>query len=863
MRDNVKVSKRLLWPLLGCLCAAACSLPTPKGLTGDGGNALPTTCSLSPDAGATIVSTVEATGDAENVVPAVACGGVDAGASGSPNPNAIDKYSQGYAYNDPAILGKVDQTMANISLNDEAAQMYGMPYLINGGVQYNDIQRSQDTPGGGRGFRYRDASRGVNLGEDLDGVFATADFVNGQHVGYSTSFPVSMARGAAFDLDLEYAIGEAIGDEMQATGQTLLLAPCMNLLRHPLWGRAQETYGEDPYQIGRLASALVVGTQLHVAANAKHYMGYDIENHRSTNNSQMEDEQTLREIYGRHFRMVVQDSGVASVMASYNAVDMVKSTENAHTVTDILRNDFGFKGFVLSDWWAMPGDTTIPDTSTLNSNALKALSAGLDVELPWGLYYGQLQSLLANGQINKTTTLDVAARRVLYEKYRFNSDPTTGLTGLGKPVTVYTDNRISCDYTHLDLAKKAALESMVLLKNDMGALPISAAVKKVAVIGAKVPYVTNNGSPDQQTGGTVDFARDVRGGDLGSSRVFPDPKKSIGPFEGIQNTEPSGVTVVAGNTVADVPPDADFVVVVAGLTPQDEGEEYTGAGDRKTFLLDDKQDPNGMYNGVQNKLINDVAALGKPMVVVLEGGSVIDTTPWIGNLPASSAVVMAWYPGQRGGEALGDLLWGQVNGVSYNFSGKLPFTWGNLNDYDQFNGAGNSSSGGSTVFHYYVGYRWFDNKNIPLNPAQGTFPFGYGLSYTTFQYSKPQLGCSTMSQGAVLPVVVNITNTGTVAGDEIAMVFVSFPQTTARRGAKELKGFARVSLAAGETKQVTIPVRLSDLDYFQVDSTDPSGQAGHWVVETGPVKIMVGGSSANLPLTGMVNVNGYTVGSNQ
>jgi beta-glucosidase len=857
--QNLKSPKLWLLVVVGLVSASACSLPLPKGLSGDGGNVLSTTCSLSPDAGVNIVSTVEVTGDAENVVTPVACAGPTPGAADAGvNPNAIDKYSQGYGFNDPTILAKVDKEMQNISLADETAQMYGMPYLINGGVQFNDIQRSQDTTDI-RGFRYRDASRGINLGEDLDGVFATADFVNGQHVGYSTAFPVSSARGAAFDLDLEAAIGEAIGDEMQATGQTLLLAPCMNLLRHPLWGRAQEVYGEDSYQTGRLASALVFGVQQHVPANAKHYMGYDIENHRALNNSQMEDEQTLREIYGRHFRMVVQDSGVSSVMASYNSVNGTKSTENSHTLTDVLRTDFGFKGFILSDWWAMPGDTSIPDTSTLNSNAIKALNAGLDVELPWGLYYGQLQSLQATGAINKGQ-IDTAARRVLYEKYRFNVDPLSGLVGLGKPVTVYTNSRISCDYTHLALAKQAALESMVLLKNDMGALPISPAVKKVAVVGAAVPYVTNNGSPDQPTGGTVDFARDVRTGDLGSSRVFPDPAKSVGPFLGLQNTAPAGVTVVAGNTAADVPADADYVVVVAGLTPQDEGEEYTGAGDRKLLTLDAKQSDTN----IQTNLIKAVAAMGKPMVVVLEGGSVIDMTTWISSLPASSAVVMAWYPGQRGGEALGDLLWGQVNGVSYNFGGKLPITWGNLNDYDTFNGAGDSSSGGSTVFHYYAGYRWFDNKKIALTPAQGTFPFGYGLSYTNFQYNNLQLGCTTMSQGAVLPVVVNITNTGTVAGEEVAMVFVTFPNTTVakRVGQKELKGFARVSLAAGETKQVTIPVRLSDLDYFQDDASDPMG--GHWAVEGGPIKIMVGGSSISLPLTGTVNVpNGFTVGSTQ
>jgi beta-glucosidase len=392
---------------------------------------------------------------------------------------------------------------------------------------------------------------------------------------------------------------------------------------------------------------------------------------------------------------------------------------------------------------------------------------------------------------------------------------------------------------------------MVLLKNDNGTLPISPSVTKVAVVGAAVPYrTTDDEKDDNKTGGIVDFSKDVRGGDLGSSRVFPDPDpaKSIGPFAGITMTAPAGVTVVQGNT-ADVAADADFVVVMAGLTAQDEGEEYTKAGDRSSLALDAKQtDP--AFQNIQNNLINAVAAMHKPMVVVLEGGSVIDM-PWLAQVPA---VVMAWYPGQRGGEALGDLLWGQVGGVSYNFGGKLPFTWGHESDYgDPFN-----STGGMTTFSYYVGYRYFDKNKNSITPV---FPFGAGQSYTAYAYSNLQLGCSSMERGAVLPVVVNVKNTGTVDGDEIVMVFVSFPNTTARRPDKELKGFARVSLAAGEEKQVTVPIRLSDLDYFQTDPGGDSIRTGHWVVENGPVQIMVGGSSTNLPLTGTVNVTGYTVGS--
>jgi beta-glucosidase len=781
--------------------------------------------------------------DINRIVTPVAC----------PGPTAlVVPFPYVQPYNpDPAAIQEVDMAVASMSRADKIKQMYGTLYGNAFSTQFNDIQRSLDTPQY-RGWRYRDASRGMNLGEDMAGATPNASFVNGQNVGFSTVFPVSMARGAAFDLDLEYAIGEAIGDEMQAAKETLLLAPCMNILRHPFWGRAQETYGEDPYHMGRLATAMTIGIQQHVAANAKHFMAYNIEVNREKNNSQV-DEQTLREIYGRHFRMVVRDGGVSSVMAAYNKINDTKATQSKHLLTEILRDDFGFKGFVLSDWWAMPPSfKATTDPSLLKTYAVEAVQAGMDVDLPWALSYGQLENIiLAKGGLTEDD-ISRSAKRVMEQKFRFNAKNRTGKVGLGTPITKYQKSRISCNGPHLALAETAAVKSMVLLKNDNGTLPIKPSITKIAVVGATVPYDTNNGSLDKGTGGIVNFATDVRTGDLGSSRVYHDPAKGVGPFAGMCKAaggtpngtacegSPSISVTTATNNEADLAPvmaaasAADFVVVVAGLTAKDEGEEYTTAGDRLSLALDAKQKPP--YQTIQNTLIAQVAALNKPMVVVLEGGSVIDM-PWLTNVPA---VVMAFYPGQRGGAALAKLLFGRAN-----FSAKLPFTWAKTADqYDTWNG------NGTTVFDYHVGYSWFDFRSLePL------YPFGHGLSYTTFQYKKLQVGCSEMSEGAVLPVVVNVVNTGLVAGDEIVMAWVSFPNTTARRPAKELKGFARVHLAAGEEKQITIPIRLSDLDYFQAD---PGGaRTGKWVVETGPIQIKVGGSSTNLPLMTTVNVNGY------
>ncbi len=304
----------------------------------------------------------------------------------------------------------------------------------------------------------------------------------------------------------------------------------------------------------------------------------------------------------------------------------------------------------------------------------------------------------------------------------------------------------------------------------------------------------------------------------------------------MRKTRPSPAYFKSSWPSEDNVKDADFFVVVAGLTPEDEGEEYTKANDRKSFALDAKQ--KGEAAGIQNRLIEAVIATGKPMVVVLQGGSIIDM-PWLDRVPA---VVMAWYGGMRVGEALGMLLWGKAN-----FSAKLPITWGRWSDYPEFKAAT-----GATSADYFLGYRYFDKLGI--TPV---FPFGYGLSYTTFAYSNLQLGCSSMSEGAVLPVYVDVKNTGSVAGDEVVFLFVSFPNSTATRRTtiKELKGFTRVSLKPGEQKQVMIPVRLKDLDYFDQNTNK-------WVVESGPITIMVGGSATPLPgaqalLTGTVNVQGY------
>jgi beta-glucosidase len=713
-----------------------------------------------------------------------------------------DPYSPGYTQ-DPTVLATTQAAVSAMTLTDQANQMRGtVP------SQYGDIFRTPDDTGHGvRGLLFRDGPRGVCLR-------APKENVTPPH-GYATAFPVPAARGAAFDMDLEYKIGEGIGDETIASGNTMLLAPVINLLRHPAWGRAQETYGEDTFLLGRLGTAFTAGAQTFLPVCAKHYAAYDIEDGRASLNAQL-DEQTLREFYTRHFEMVVRAGGAACIMASYNLVNGTKTTLSTHLLTDILRNDMGYKGFVLSDWWALPPGTAATTTDQEQANAAAGVSAGMDMELPWTYNYAQIEAITGAGKPLSTATVAQSASRILEQKYRFNVGTLSSSTiGLRTPTTSYDGDSIGNNSANIALALRTAVESMVLLKNDNNTLPIKrSAVKTVAVVGAQVPYQVSN--TDTATG-TINFATDVRLGDLGSSRVFGDPAVSVGPFDGIKAAAGSGVNVVSGSDVS-VAQGADFVVVVAGLTPQDEGEEYTGAGDRPNFALDGKSGSNA-----QNSLIAQVAALGKPMVVVLEGGSVIDM-PWLAQVPA---VVMAWYPGMVGGTALGQLLFGDAN-----FSGKLPITWPkSWNDEPAFN------SGTTTVFNYYAGYHYFDQNNItPL------FPFGAGLSYATFQYRNIEVPCTTGTDGAVVEVKADITNAGTVDGDEVTFLFISYPSTKVRRPAKELKGFLRETVKAGQTVRITIPLRVSDLKYWDTASSS-------WKIESGPVKVMVGSSSANLPIS--------------
>ncbi len=657
-----------------------------------------------------------------------------------------------------AVETRIDALLAEMTLAEKVDQMRGLSLDTIDDLYYTPDNERLGIPG----FRMVDGPRGVRAGN-------------------ATAFPVAMARGATWDPDLERRVGAAIGAETRAKGGSVLLAPTLNILRHPRWGRAQETYGEDPHHLGRMGAGFVAGAQEHVIASAKHFAANSIENTRFRVNVTV-DERTLREIYLPHFRTLVTRAHVGSVMSAYNKVNGHYCAENAHLLREILKGQWGFRGFVESDW-VFGTRSTVPSAF-----------AGLDIEMPFPIFYGPaLLAAVQTGAVPVALIAD-AVRRILRTKLCFHLD-----TNPPQP-----DPAVVESPAHLGLALDVARKAIVLLKNDDGALPLDrSAVASIVVTGP--------------------LADRVNLGDTGSSNVRP--SHAVTPIAGIRDRA-AGLDVIhiapeaigaAGRTAITA---ADAVIVVTGLTAADEGEGLVGTGDREQLALAPEQE----------QLIRDVAALNRRTIVVLEGGSAITVESWIDDV---AALLMAWYPGQEGGHALADVLFGDVNP-----SGKLPLTVPRAaDDLPPF-----VNDSAEVTYGYYHGYRYVDREGI--SPR---FPFGYGLSYTTFAYANLAVADASLPADAILRVVVDVTNTGARAGDEIVQLYVSYDRPTVDRPVRELKAFTRVALMPGQTRTVTLDVAAEDLTYY-------APATGTWHHEAAGYHLAVGPSSRDLTLSAAFGV---------
>lgn len=656
---------------------------------------------------------------------------------------------------------RVDQLVSQMTLEEKVTQMSGDTRIsgVYGTEPWNvpGVERLGIPP-----FKMSDGPRGV-----------------GVHDG-ATAFPVAIARGASWDPDLEQRVGEAMGRELRAVGGNVLLAPAMNNLRHPSWGRSQETYGEDVHLLSRMGVAAVQGLQKYVLANPKHFAANSIERTRFQVDVTI-DERTLREIYLAHFRAAVHEGGAASIMSAYNSVNGQFCGENETLLRRILKEEWGFDGFVLSDF-------------TFGTHPSSAVN-GLDIEMPTTNVFHNLLAQVQSGEI-PVAVIDEAVTRMVRKKLQY---------GLDKPSPV--DESVIASDEHLAIAQEAATEGAVLLKNDSHALPLDkAALTRIAVIGL--------------------LADTANIGDSGSSLVRP--SFVVTPLQGIRDLVGGRVSVehigkdVLEATDLTLIAAADAVIVVTGLTSEDEGEGLVGAGDRLDLGL----------SAERVKLIRDAAAANDRTIVVLEGGGAITMGDW---LPDIEALLTVWYPGQMGGHAVADLLFGDANP-----SGKLPMTFPtSLAQLPPFD---NQSL--EVTYGYFHGYRYVDH-----NGETPQFPFGFGLSYTTFSIDNLRASQTQASAGDVVRFSVDVRNTGSAAGAEVVQLYVSYPDSAVERAERELKGFAKVALEPGETQTVDINVPVNDLAYY--DTTE-SG----WALEGLAYEMHVGTSSRDLPLSTTLTVGG-------
>jgi len=604
-----------------------------------------------------------------------------------------------------------------------------------------------------------------------------SDGPRGVVMGNSTCFPVSMARGATFDPELEERVGSVMGYEARAQGANFFGGVCINLLRHPGWGRAQETFGEDPHHLGVMGTAMIRGVQKHMMACAKHYAMNSIEQSRFFVDVRA-DERTLREVYLPHFKKCV-DEGVASIMSAYNRVNGEWCGHNGPLLRGILKGEWGFEGFVISDFFWGVRDT------------VAAAKGGLDIEMPIARFYGKKLIKAVHEARAPARWIEEAVTRIVRQKLRFEK--------AGEPGG-YDRNRIACQ-DHAQLALEAARKSIVLLKNDGPLLPLDlSGLKSIAVIGR--------------------LADKVNLGDMGSSRVRP--PYAVTPLAGIKRAAGDGVEVVyqSGKNLGAAKraaARADAVVMVAGLTSKQEGEYLPViemGGDRTDLRL-----PGG-----QEELIKEIAGENKNCIVVLEGGSAIIMEAWKGKVPA---IMMIWYPGMEGGTALADVIFGKVNP-----SGKLPVTFpASTDQLPPFD-----TKAKKVEYGYFHGYRLMDKQG-----CESAFPFGFGLCYTGYEYSNLRVESNEVAKDGSIEVSVDVTNTGEMAGEEVAQLYVGCKGSAVERAVKELKGFRRVLLQPGETKTVTFTLPVSELAYYSLEKKS-------WVVEPIEYQVRAGSSSADKDL---------------
>jgi beta-glucosidase len=594
----------------------------------------------------------------------------------------------------------------------------------------------------------------------------------------ATCFPTASCLASTWDVDLIHALGQALGEECLALNVDVLLGPGANMKRTPLGGRNFEYFSEDPYLAGELAASFITGVQSKgVGTSLKHFAANNQEFERFAINAEI-DERALREIYLPAFETAVKKAQPWTIMCAYNKINGAYGSENHWLLSEVLKDEWGFEGLVVSDWGAV-------------HDRVKALQAGLDWEMP-GPRPRRVQAVVEavrQGELDEAV-LNEAVRRMLRIVLKAAETPKGG--------------EFDVDAHHA-LARQIAADGMVLLKNN-GLLPLKNP-QHIAVIGRAAEHAHFQGG--------------------GSSHI--NPTRVAVPFQEVQQLAERAELAYAEGYPTDnsfqqplideavtIAKTAEVALLYIALPSFKESEGY----DRADLDL----------TAQQVALIKAVAAVQPNTIVILNNGAPVALGDWF---DAAAAVVEAWMMGQAGGGAIADVLFGRVNPsgkLAETFPQRLIDTPAYLN-YPGENGVVRYGEG------LFIGYRYYEARGVPVR-----FPFGFGLSYTTFAYSNPKVSAPTFKDVGGVSVSIDVTNTGSLAGKETVQVYVHDRQSRLARPPKELKGFAKVELQPGETKTVTIELGFRAFAYY-----DPAHQ--RWITEDGEFDILIGASSAEICAT--------------
>jgi beta-glucosidase len=631
----------------------------------------------------------------------------------------------------------------------------------------------------------------------------------------STAFPSGIAVAATWDSEVAQSVGQTIGQEMRAIGRDMILGPTVNIQRVPLWGRNFEGYGEDPYLAARMGVAYIKGVQSQgVIATVKHFAANneEFERHRM---DEAIDERTLQEIYFPAFKAAIQEAGVWSVMSAYQKVNGTYCAESSFLLQDILRKQWGFKGLVVSDW-----GSTYSTAATVN--------AGMDLEMPGGepaknwLMKAEARENGNGGDwlSQEKVLADVKAGKISAATIDENVSSilrTIFVSGIFDRGEGATPGEIDTPAQRA-VARRGAAESIVLLKNAGNLLPLDAShIKSIAVIGPDAAVARTGGGGSslvkyKQAVTPLDGIKDRAGNaiqvsyELGVSMPGEDPAKDTP--EARDQLRKEAVTLAAK---------ADVAIVLVGDSAKVESEDF----DRTILDL-----PAG-----QDELVKAVAQANRNTVVILNNGAPVNVSRWVSDVPS---VLDAWFGGEEMGHAIADVLFGDVNP-----SGKLPFSF--VNEFKGSPAYGNYPGENLHVKYaegIYVGYRYFEKHAITPQ-----FPFGYGLSYTSFGYSDLKINPGKGSSAKTFEVSMKLRNEGKRAGAEVVELYVHDGHASVDRPVKELKGFRRVELAPGQSTTVKFALDRNALAFYSTEKKD-------WVAEPGTFEVLIGASSADIRLKG-------------